>query len=57
MIEEEEMLNMIMKKAIIPKRGQGIPCMRIMQLLPNLNIFLFMFSLVLPLWIHMIVGW
>lgn len=56
MIEEEEMPPMIKKKSIILKREQEIPGMEIMQLLANLNIFLFPLFLVLPLQIHMMVG-
>jgi len=47
MIEEEEMLQMIGKKAIVLKRDQETQCMKIMQLLLNLNIFLFILFLVL----------
>jgi len=41
MIKEEDMILMIVKKAIILKIDQGNQGMEIMQLLLNLNIFLF----------------
>lgn len=56
MIEGEETLRMTMKKALILKREQEIPCMKIMQQLINLNIFLFLLFLVLPLRICITVG-
>lgn len=57
-IKEKEILQTIKKKkAIILKRSQGIPGTKVMQLLVNLNIFLFFCSLVPLLSIHMIVGY
>jgi len=53
---EEETLPMIMKKAIVHKRGQEILGMKVMLLI-NLSIFLFLHFLVPLLWILGIVGW
>lgn len=53
---EEEMLLMIVMKATILKRDQGIQGMEIMELLFNLNIFLFLLFLVCLLQIRLIGG-